>query len=133
MSRLPFVIVLLLPSLACAQSWEERASRLNSTQVSAEDAAALAGTETQDKRNKICVRGIKPAMPGVDWNTDPTALPYMLYQINKRTDLPIYDGKPGLDVATDELFEHTVIYLTSPSGGYLTGQTLHVNGGLYMS
>jgi 3-oxoacyl-[acyl-carrier protein] reductase len=26
-----------------------------------------------------------------------------------------------------------VIYLTSPSGGYLTGQTLHVNGGLYMS
>ena len=26
-----------------------------------------------------------------------------------------------------------VLYLTSPSGGYLTGQTLHVNGGLYMS
>ncbi len=25
-----------------------------------------------------------------------------------------------------------VLYLTSPSGGYLTGQTLHVNGGLYM-
>ena len=26
-----------------------------------------------------------------------------------------------------------VLYLTSPAGGYLTGQTLHVNGGLYMS
>ena len=25
-----------------------------------------------------------------------------------------------------------VLYLASPSGGYLTGQTLHVNGGLYM-
>ena len=114
MNRLSFVIVLLLPSLACAQSWEDRASRLNSTAVSAEDALARAAADDdQDKRNKICVRGIKPAMPGVDWNTDPTALPYMLYQINKRTDLPIYDGKPGLDVATDELFEHTVVYITS--------------------
>jgi 3-oxoacyl-[acyl-carrier protein] reductase len=25
-----------------------------------------------------------------------------------------------------------VLYLVSPSGGYLTGQTLHVNGGMYM-
>ena len=25
-----------------------------------------------------------------------------------------------------------VLYLASPAGGYLTGQTLHVNGGLYM-
>ena len=114
MKPLSFVMVLLLPGVVEAQSWAERASRLNSTEVSANDAVArVAEAEEVNKRNKICVRGIKPAMPGVDWNTDPTALPYMLYQINKRTDLPIYDGKPGLDVATDELFEHTVIYLTS--------------------
>jgi hypothetical protein len=55
MNRLSFVIVLLLPSLACAQSWEDRASRLNSTAVSAEDALARAAADDdQDKRNKIC-------------------------------------------------------------------------------
>ena len=114
MKPLSFVMVLLLPALACGQSWEERASRLNRMEVSAEDAAArVAEAEEQDTRNKICVRGIKPAMSGVDWNTDPTALPYMLYQFNKRTELPTHNGKPGLDIATDELFEHTVIYLTA--------------------
>jgi hypothetical protein len=113
MKAFSIVIVLLLPSFAYAQSWAERASRLNSKEVSAEEAVARGAADEQDKRNKICVRGIKPAMQGVDWNTDPTALPYMLYQVNKRTDLPIHDGKPGLDVATDELFEHTVVYLTA--------------------
>ncbi len=27
----------------------------------------------------------------------------------------------------------TVLFLTSPSGGYITGETLHVNGGMYMA
>lgn len=113
MRLLPVVILVLVPQAAAAQSWAERANRINSTEVSAEDAASLAADDDRDKRNKICVRGIKPAMPGVDWNTDPTALPYLLFQVNKRTDLPTYNGKPGLDVATDELFEHTVAYLTA--------------------
>ena len=113
MKQFVFIVVVLLPSFAHAQNWATRARRLNSTEVSADEAVARGAADDQDKRNKICVRGIKPAMPGVDWNTDPTALPYMLYQFNKRTELPIYDGKPGLDVATDELFEHTVVYLTS--------------------
>ncbi|TAH13342.1 MAG: 3-oxoacyl-ACP reductase FabG [Curvibacter sp.] len=34
-------------------------------------------------------------------------------------------GKPG-DVA------HAVVYLASPQAGYVTGQELHVNGGMYM-
>jgi 3-oxoacyl-[acyl-carrier protein] reductase len=34
-------------------------------------------------------------------------------------------GKPG-DIA------HAVAYLASPSAGYVTGQELHVNGGMYM-
>jgi len=104
---------LVLPSPARAGSWAERAGQLNRTEVSAEEARKRGADEDKDARNKICVRNIKPAMPGVDWNTDPTAIPYMLYQINKRTDLPIYTRTDGLDVATDEVFEHTVIYLTS--------------------
>ena len=34
-------------------------------------------------------------------------------------------GKPA-DVA------HAVAYLASPQAGYVTGQQLHVNGGMYM-
>jgi 3-oxoacyl-[acyl-carrier protein] reductase len=34
-------------------------------------------------------------------------------------------GKPG-DIA------HAVAYLASPYAGYVTGQELHVNGGMYM-
>lgn len=116
MKRIPVLYLILLaltPPATHAASWAERASQLNRTEVSAEDAIARGSNEDKDARNKISVRGIKPAMPGVDWNTDPTALPYMLYQVNKRTDLPTYNGAPGLDVATDELFEHTVVYLTS--------------------
>ena len=103
----------LLPLAVQAGSWAERAGKLNSTEVSAAEAVARGGDEDRDTRNKICVRSIKPAMPGVDWNTDPTAVPYMLYQIGKRTDLPTYHNANGLDVATDEIFQHTVIYLTS--------------------
>lgn len=116
MKRIPifyFSLLALTPMASHAASWAERASQLNSTEVSVDEATARGASEDKDSRNKISVRGIKPAMPGVDWNTDPTALPYMLYQFNKRTELPTYTGAPGLDVATDELFEHTVIYLTS--------------------
>ena len=35
-------------------------------------------------------------------------------------------GKPA-DIA------HAVVFLASPQGGYLTGQEIHVNGGMYMS
>ena len=34
-------------------------------------------------------------------------------------------GKPA-DIA------HAVAYLASPQAGYITGQELHVNGGMYM-
>jgi 3-oxoacyl-[acyl-carrier protein] reductase len=27
---------------------------------------------------------------------------------------------------------HAVVYLASPQAGYVTGQELHVNGGMYM-
>jgi hypothetical protein len=103
----------LAPLCAHAGPWAERAAQMNRTEVSAAEAQARGGDDEKDARNKVCVRSIKPAMPGVDWNTDPTAIPYMLYQVGKRTDLPTFMNSAGLDVATDEIFQHTIIYLTS--------------------
>ena len=94
-------------------SWTERAGQLNRKEITQEQAIANRGNEEKDRRNKLCIRGIHPAMPGIDWNADPTALPYMLYQINKRTGLPVHVESDGLDVASREIYENTVIYLTS--------------------
>jgi len=94
-------------------SLTEAATQLNSRSLTVAEALAKRESRVVDRRNKICMRRIKPAMPGVDWNTDPTAIPYMLYQIKKRTKLPVHVNNDGLDVASDELFEYTVIYLTS--------------------
>ena len=98
---------------AVAGDWSDRAGRLNSKEITPAEASKKNSAEDQDRRNKISVRRVRPSMPDVDWNTDPTAVPYMLYQINKRTDLPVYINNEGLDVGKDELFEHTVIYLTA--------------------
>jgi len=105
--------VLLGAARSLADSWAERAERLNRTELSVGEATKRSEREDKDRRNRIAVRRIKPAMPGVDWNCDPTAIPYMLYQVNKRTDLPVYIDNNGLDVASDELFEFTIVYLTS--------------------
>ena len=113
-SFLLLAALLAAPAAVHAQaSWADRAKQMNRTEVSVDEARRRGSDTEKDSRNKISVRGIKPAMPGVDWNTDPTGIPYMLYQVGKRTDLPTYNGPAGLDVATDELFEYTVVYLTS--------------------
>lgn len=101
-----------VPSVS-AQSLADRARKMNRRELTADEAINRQDEEEPDRRNKICMRRIKPAMPGVDWNTDPTAIPYMLYQINKRTGLPVYVNNDGLDVGTPDLFEYTMIYLTS--------------------
>ncbi len=98
---------------AAGQSWAERAGQLNRKEITVEEASNRSASEEKDRRNKLSVRGIKPAMPGVDWNTDPTALPYLLYQVNKRTGMEVHVESEGLDIATRELFEHTVVYLTA--------------------
>tara|TARA_B100000809_G_scaffold263065_1_gene315457 strand:- start:627 stop:1424 length:798 start_codon:yes stop_codon:yes gene_type:complete len=98
---------------AHAQSWADRAMKLSSLELSADEIGALKVDGYRDKRNKITLRRIDPEDGGVDWDTDPTAIPFMLYQINKRTDLPIYVNNDGLDLSTDDLFEHLVVYLTS--------------------
>jgi hypothetical protein len=103
----------LLSGVAHGESWAERVGRMNRKELAAEDAQKRGGADETDRRNKIAMRRIKPAMPGVDWDTDPTAIPYMLYQVGKRTELPVYVNNDGLDVASPELFEYTVVYLTS--------------------
>jgi hypothetical protein len=94
-------------------NWSERARRMNRTELSAAEARERSGREDVEHRNKIRMRRIRPAMPGVDWNCDPTAIPYVLYQVNKRTELPVAIDNDGLDVASDQLFEETIVYLTS--------------------
>jgi len=117
MKTLSAVTLIIIAStgltLRAGTTWAERAAAMNRVELSAGDAAKRATEEEKDQRNKLSMRLIKPALPTVDWNADPTALPYMLYQINKRTDLPVYVDTEGLDVATDQLFDHTVTYLTA--------------------
>ena len=41
--------------------------------------------EEGDRRGKVTIRRIQPLAKYIDWDTDPSAIPYLLYQINKRT------------------------------------------------
>ncbi|MFP4026355.1 MAG: DUF4159 domain-containing protein [Candidatus Brocadiia bacterium] len=107
------VISLVTVSRSLRASWAERAGKMNRTKLSEQEARAKSEKGQQERRNKLAMRRINPSMEGVDWNADPTAIPYMLYQVNKRTDLPVYVDNDGLKVATDELFEFTIVYLTS--------------------
>jgi len=101
---------------AADDSWASRAGRLNSRSVSRDEASSLSTREEVDTRNKLSIRRIKPRSGVSDWNTDPTAIPFMLYQVNKRTGLPVHVDNEGLDVGSDELFSELVIYLTSHGG-----------------
>jgi hypothetical protein len=106
-------LVVVLDSSSRGESWAKRSEQMNRTELAAAEARQRSAAEAKERRNKLALRRIRPAMPGVDWDADPTAIPYLLYQISKRTDLPVYTDNEGLDLASDELFEHTVIYLTS--------------------
>ena len=105
--------LLLVGAASAGDSWAERAKRLNRRELSATEAQKKDTASEADRRNRISMRRIAPAMKGVDWDADPSAIPYFLYQVNKRTDLPVYVNNEGLDLATPDLFEHTLVYLTS--------------------
>ncbi len=108
-----FLLLFTSVSSLSAESWLERGKRLNSRKLSREEAKSLDKKDERDTRNRLHVRRIKPADKGVDWNTDPTAIPALLYQINKRTGLPVHVDNEGLDVSTDDIYENLVIYLTA--------------------
>jgi hypothetical protein len=102
-----------VPAPLYAGDWAKRAGQMNRKEISPGEAAQKSNRDEEERRNKLTVRRIQPAQPDVDWNADPTAMPYMLYQVNKRTDLPVFINNAGLDASKDELFEQTVVYLTS--------------------
>ena len=106
-------VILALGSSAFAGNWADRAGQMNSTEISAGEAAQKNTNNDQERRNKICVRRIQPAEADVDWNADPSAIPNMLYQVKQRTGFKIFRNNEGLDVSKDEIFEYTVLYLTS--------------------
>ena len=101
---------------AHAQSWADRAATMNRKEISAAQAAQRGGAKDKDRRNRVSMRRIRPAMKNVDWDADPTAIPSAMYQFNKRTDLPVYIDNDGIDLATDEIYEYTVLYMTAHTG-----------------
>ncbi|MEI8138805.1 MAG: DUF4159 domain-containing protein [bacterium] len=111
--------LLSLPSPA-SESWAARASQMNRREITADSAKTREAGREEDRRNKISMPRIRPAMAGFDWDADPTAIPYVHYQINKRTELPVYVFNDGLDLASPDLFRYTIVYLTSHGRWSLT-------------
>lgn len=109
------LVLLLLTGAAPLQagSWAKRARQMNRRRISANEARERAAEEERERRNKLAMRRIKPRTPGPDWDADPTALPSVLYQIGKRTELPVYIDNEGIDVGSDEIYEYSVLYLTA--------------------
>lgn len=107
------VLLALAAGRARAGSWAERAKQMNRKELSASEARSRAVDEEKDRRNKLSMRRIKPALKTVDWDADPTAIPSVLYQVGKRTELPVYVENAGIDLASDEIYEYTVLYLTA--------------------
>jgi len=101
---------------AAGGEWTKKAAQGNREVLTAKDMGKLPKAEDVDRRNKIALRRIRPADTNIDWNSDPTAIPYVLYQFEQRTGLPTYVDNEGLNVATDELFEYPLIYITGHAG-----------------
>ena len=115
MKILPIIGLWLAGALLAGgqESWLQKARKLNSRAISKDEILKFAADEDLDTRNKLALRRIEPRAGQTDWDTDPTAIPFLLYQIKMRTGLPVHVNNDGLDVGSDELFEHTAIYLTS--------------------
>jgi hypothetical protein len=97
---------------AAAAPWAERVEQMDRKALSAEEARQRAGAEEEQRRNRLSLRRVKPQAENADWDVDPSAIPYVLYQVRKRTSLPTYVNNDGLALTSDELYDHTVIYLT---------------------
>ncbi len=78
------------------------------------DTEIMKTEQKKDRRGKVVLRRLIPVNKS-DWNTDPTALPYLTYQIKQRTEgkFPIYLDNEGLEIISPEIFEYPVIYFTS--------------------
>ena len=52
--------------------------------------------------------------------------------LNEQARAALLDQVPIGRLGSPEDVAHAVAYLASPEAGYVTGETLHVNGGMYM-
>jgi 3-oxoacyl-[acyl-carrier protein] reductase len=52
--------------------------------------------------------------------------------LNEKQTAAIRDAIPAQKFGTPDDIAAVVVYLASPEAAYMTGQTLHVNGGLVM-
>ena len=70
--------------------------------------------DDMDLRGKVTIRRINPQCYS-DWNNDPTALPYLFYQLDRRLQgkFPIYVDNSGIKLIGDEIFDYPIIYFTS--------------------
>jgi hypothetical protein len=70
--------------------------------------------EKVQRRGKVVIRRVKPQCKS-DWDNDPTALPYLVYQLRERTEgkFPILADNEGLSLLSDEIFDFPLIYFTS--------------------
>ncbi|MCJ8328680.1 MAG: DUF4159 domain-containing protein [Lentisphaeria bacterium] len=108
------VLALLISTSLRAGSFVDQAKKGSSSALNENEInKRKSKKEERDGRNKLSMRRIKPTSGSSDWNTDPTAIPFMLYQVKERTGLPIYINNDGLDVGSDDIFEESIIYLTS--------------------
>ena len=104
--------LLLWPGAANA-NWLENAVK---SKVKTYDGSQAGKDDTsgRDRRGKVVIRRIKPQCKS-DWNVDPTALPYLTYQLQVRTDgkFPCYVDNTGISLLGDEIFDYPIIYFTS--------------------
>lgn len=97
---------------AANASWTQRAQQGNREVLTSDDLGRLSLDEPANRRGKMVIRRIQPADTRIDWNTDPTGLPYLTYQFEQRTGLPTHTNNDGLNVATEELFDYPLVFLT---------------------
>lgn len=110
---------LCLLVLWCALAFPARADWLQSAttkEVTRFDGKNIekVSDKQNDLRGKVTVRRLKPQCKS-DWNNDPTALPYLFYQLRERTQgkYPAYVDNEGLDIAGEKIFDYPIVYFTS--------------------
>lgn len=102
-----------LSLLATEASWLQQAAARTPTTFNGTNIEKPTDAGT-DIRGKVTIRRLEPQCKS-DWNNDPTALPYLTYQILERTrgKFPMYVNNEGLKITSPEIFDFPLIYFTS--------------------
>lgn len=108
--RLPLLV--LFCGAVAGGSWLQRGRRPQYTEVESSERLRGAEEPEVETRNKIYMPTIALQDPRMDWDTDPTAIPALMYQIEKRTGIPTW-GKDYIEAASREIFEYPLIYMTA--------------------